>query len=62
MNIKRVYLTAHPSPTHTHMHTLYIQTRMSGLNLSYEQTNIADTQTFLVWLKGICVLWMCSSR
>lgn len=24
--------------------------------------NIADTQTFLVLLKGICVLWMCSSR
>lgn len=23
MNIKRVYLTAHPSPTHTHAHLVH---------------------------------------
>lgn len=35
MNIKREYLTIHPSPTRTH---LYIRIGMSNLNVSYEQT------------------------
>lgn len=62
--LKKEFLTVNPSPTHTHTHTctLYIQTRMRLELKLWTNKNIADTQTFLVLLKGICVLWMCSSR
>lgn len=48
MNTKRVYLTAHPSPTHTHTqrHAHLVYTiRTSSLNLSYEQTSTWLTDT-----------------
>lgn len=48
MNIKRVYLTAHLSPTHTHTRTHLVHTKQDELWTK----NIADTQTFLVFVEG----------
>lgn len=57
MNTKRVYLTAHPSPTHTHTQTYtpctYNQDEQLELKLrtNFKQTWLTDTQTFLALLR-----------
>lgn len=59
MNIKRVCLTAHVLPTHTHAHRVHMN--RDELQTKLQRSETLLTHTFLV-LKGICVLWKCSSR